>query len=35
MIVVTSSAFICFYWYLKKSNTGVVNIDPGAKTTIY
>ena len=22
-----SSTFICFYWYLKKSNTSVININ--------
>ena len=27
-----SSAFIYFYWYLKKNNT---NINPGTETTIY
>ena len=27
-----SSAFIYFYWYLKKNNT---NVNPGTETTIY
>ena len=30
-----SSLFIYFHWYLKKINTGVVNINPGTETVIY
>ena len=30
-----SSAFIYFHWYLKKSSTGVININPGTETVIY
>ena len=30
-----SSVFIYFYWYLKKNNTGVTNINPGTETVIY
>ena len=30
-----SSAFIYFHWYLKKSNTGVTNINPSTETVIY
>ena len=30
-----SSVFIYFYWYLKKSNTGVTNINPSTETVIY
>ena len=29
------SVFIYFHWYLKKSNTGVGNINPGTETVIY
>ena len=32
IIIVISSAFIYFHWYLKKSNTGVVDIDPSTET---
>ena len=32
--IVISSAFIKFHWYLKKTNTGVVNINPSTKTVI-
>ena len=30
-----SSVFIYFYWYVKKSNTDVVNINPDTETVIY
>ena len=30
-----SSVFIYFPWYLKKSNTGVTNINPSTETVIY
>ena len=30
-----SSVFIYFHWYLKKSNTGVTNINPSTETVIY
>ena len=30
-----SSTFIYFHWYLKNSNTGVININPGTETVIY
>ena len=29
-----SSAFVYFHWYLKKSNTNVLNINPGTETII-
>ena len=29
------SIFIHFHWYLKKSNTGVTNINPSVETVIY
>ena len=35
IIIVISSAFIYFHWYLKKSNTNVVNINPGTEAIIY
>ena len=35
MMIGISSAFIYFYWYLKKSNTVVININPGTETVIY
>ena len=35
MMIGISSAFIYFYWYLKKSNTFVININPGTETVIY
>ena len=35
MIIVISSAFIYFHWYLRKSNTGVININPDTETVIY
>ena len=35
IIIVISSAFIYFHWYLKKSNTGVVDIDPSTETIKY
>ena len=34
MIIVISSAFIYFHWYLRKSNTGVININPDTETVI-
>ena len=34
MIVCISSVFIYFHWYLKKSNTGVNNINPSTETVI-
>ena len=34
MIIVISSAFIYFHWYLKKSNTGI-NINPDTEAVIY
>ena len=30
-----SSIFIYFHWYLRKSNTGVTNINPSTETVIY
>ena len=30
-----SSVFTYFYWYLKKSNTCVNNINPSTETVIY
>ena len=30
-----NSVFICFHWHVKKSNTDVVNINPGTETVIY
>ena len=30
-----SSVFVYFHWYLKKINTGVININPGTETVIY
>ena len=30
-----SSAFIYFYWYLKKSNIGATNINPSTETVTY
>ena len=30
-----SNIFIYFYWYLEKSNTDVININPSAETLIY
>ena len=30
-----STIFIYFYWYLKKSNTGVTNINSRTETVIY
>ena len=30
-----SSVFIYFHWYLKKSNTGITNINPSTETVIY
>ena len=30
-----SSVFIYFPWYLKKSNTGVTNINPSTETVVY
>ena len=30
-----SNVFIHFHWYLKKTNTGVVNINPSTETVIY
>ena len=35
MMIGISSAFVYFYWYLKKSNTVVININPGTETVIY
>ena len=35
IIIGINSAFIYFYWYLKKSNTGVININAGTGTVIY
>ena len=35
IIIGISSAFIYFHWYLKKSSTGVININPGTETVIY
>ena len=35
IIIGIRSAFIYFHWYLKKSNTNVVNINPGTETIIY
>ena len=35
IIISISSTFIYFHWYLKKSNTGVININPDTKTVIY
>ena len=35
IIIGISSAFIYFHWYLKKSNAGVVNINPDTETVIY
>ena len=35
MIIVISSAFIYFHWYLKKSNTGIININPDTEAVIY
>ena len=35
IIITVSSAFIYFHWHLKKSNTGVININPGTETVIY
>ena len=29
-----SSAFVYFHWYLKNSNTNVLNINPGTETII-
>ena len=34
IIIGITSAFIYFHWYLKKSNTGVININPGTETVI-
>ena len=34
IIINISGVFIFFYWYLKKNNTGVVNITPSTETTI-
>ena len=35
IVISISSAFVYFHWYLKKSNTGVSNINPGTTTVIY
>ena len=35
IIITISGAFICFYWYLKKSNIGVTNINANTETKIY
>ena len=35
IIIGINSAFIYFYWYVKKSNTGVLNINAGTETAIY
>ena len=35
IIIGIKNKFICFHWYLKKSNTGVININPYTKATIY
>ena len=35
IIIGISSAFIYFHWYLKKSNIGVINNNPGTETVIY
>ena len=35
IIIGISSAFIYFHWYLKKSNIGVININPCTETVIY
>ena len=29
IVIGISSAFVYFHWYLKSSNTGVININPG------
>ena len=34
IIIVISSAFIYFYWYLK-SDTNITNVNPGTETVIY
>ena len=34
LIIGISSGFIYFHWYLKNSNTGVININPGNETII-
>ena len=35
IIITISGAFIYFYWYLKKSNIGVTNINANTETKIY
>ena len=35
IIIGISSALIHFHWYLKKSNKGVISINPGIETIIY
>ena len=30
-----SSVFIYFDWYLKKSNTGIINVSPSTEITVY
>ena len=35
LIIIISRTFIYFYWYLKKSNTCIVNINPSTETVIY
>ena len=34
IIIDISGVFIYFHWYLKKSNTGVIDINPGTETVI-
>ena len=35
IIMASSNAFIYFHWYLKKSDIGVININPSTETVIY
>ena len=35
IIICISSVFVCFHWYLTKSSTGVININPDTETIIY
>ena len=35
IIICISSVLIHFHWYFKKSNKGVISINPGIETVIY
>ena len=35
IIICFNSVYFYFYWYLKKDNTIITNINPGTETIIY